>query len=208
MKGKKDKKARLSYMFNDSFTNEEYLNLLQESFKNSFNNSDDKCAFYIFIDWRKIGLIKQELENLMEVRNVIVWDKKVHGLGSDYKFTYEMIVVGKKGKPKIHNRFGLDYQDVWRLQREMGRNTDHSTAKPIELLEKPIKHASNIGDIVLDSFLGSGSTLIACEKSERKCYGIELDPKYCDTIVERWCKYTGITDIEKNGKKYKWELQS
>ena len=132
----------------------------------------------------------------MPVKNVIVWDKKVHGLGSDYKFTYEMIVVGKKGKPEIHNRFGLDYQDIWRLQREMGRNTDHSTAKPIELLEKPIKHASKEDDIVLDLFLGSGSTLIACEKTNRICYGMEIDPKYTDVIIKRYEDYTGNKAIK------------
>jgi DNA modification methylase len=67
----------------------------------------------------------------------------------------------------------------------MGRNEDHATAKPIELLEKPIMHGSKQDDIVLDLFLGSGSTLIACEKTNRICYGMELDPKYVDVIIKR-----------------------
>lgn len=196
MEGKDDKKAWLSYMFKDSFTDEDYLLLLQNSFKNNFDFTKGQCAFYIFIDWRKVGLVRQELENLMDVKNVIVWDKKVHGLGSDYKFTYEMVVVGKKGKPVISNRFGLDYQDIWRLQREMGRNTDHSTAKPIELLEKPIKHASKEDDIVLDLFLGSGSTLIACEKTNRIAFGMEIDEHYCDIIIQRYENYTGNKAIK------------
>jgi DNA modification methylase len=145
------------------------------------------------------------MEKLMEVKNVIVWDKKVHGLGSDYKSTYELCVVGKKGKPDIQNRFGLDYQDIWRLQREMGRNKDHATAKPIELLEKPIKHASKADDIVLDLFLGSGSTLIAAQKTGRICYGMELDPKYVDVIVQRYVDYTGNNIIKLNGKEITWQ---
>ena len=109
---------------------------------------------------------------------------------SDYKFTYELIVVGKKGKPKIENRHGLDYQDIWRVQRRIGRNEEHATAKPIELCEKPLVHASKQDDIVLDSFLGSGSTLIACEKTNRICYGMEIDPKCVDVIIKRWEDYT------------------
>jgi DNA modification methylase len=144
------------------------------------------------------------MEKLMDVKNVIVWDKGVHGLGSDYKYTYELCVVGKKGKPEIHNRYGLDYQDIWRVQRAMGRNEEHATAKPVELLEKPIKHASKTDDIVLDLFLGSGSTLIAAQKTGRICYGMELDPKYVDVIVQRYVEYTGKTSIKKNGEVLEW----
>ena len=195
MEGKpNDEKAWLSHMFNDKIENwEEFL---KDVFANYILNTKGDCVFYVFIDWRKVQDVRKEMEKLMEVKNVIVWDKKVHGLGSDYKSTYELCIVGKKGKPEIQNRFGLDYQDIWRLQREMGRNKDHATAKPIELLEKPIKHASKQDDIVLDLFLGSGSTLIACEKTNRICYGMELDPKYVDVIIKRWEDYTGQKAIK------------
>jgi len=140
------------------------------------------------------------MELLMNVKNVIVWDKIVHGLGSDYKSTYELCIVGKKGNPKIHNRFGTDYQDIWRVQRKIGRNEMHATVKPLELLEKPIKHGSKEKDIIVDLFLGSGSTLIAAEKTGRICYGMEIDPKYIDVIVQRYVDYTGNNKIKKNGK--------
>lgn len=185
----KPEKAWLSHMFNDKIENWEQF--LKDVFANLYSATKGECAFYVFIDWRRVADIKTELEKIMDVKNVIVWDKKVHGLGSDYKSTYEQCVVGKKGKPEIHNRYGLDYQDIWRLQREMGRNKDHATAKPIELLEKPIKHASKEDDIVLDLFGGSGSTLIACEKTNRICYMMELDEKYCDVIIKRYEDYTG-----------------
>lgn len=189
-KKKKDEKAWLSHMFNDSYTPEEWQQFLRDTFTSYVINTKGDCAFYIFIDWRRVGDIRTEVEKHMDVKNVIVWDKKVHGLGSDYKSTYELVIVGKKGKPEINNRFGLDYQDIWRLQREMGRNKDHATAKPIELCVKPIKHASKADDIVLDLFLGSGSTLIACGQTDRTCYGMELDPKYVDVIRKRYAKFT------------------
>jgi DNA modification methylase len=184
-----DAKARLSHMFNDVIEN--WPEFLKDVFSNYLIATKGECVFYVFIDWRRVGDIRNEMEKSMDVKNVIVWDKKVHGLGSDYKSTYELCVVGKKGKPEIKNRFGLDYQDIWRLQREMGRNEFHATVKPVELLEKPIKHASKEDDIVLDFFGGSGSTLIACEKMNRRCFMMEKMPKYVDVIIKRWEDFSG-----------------
>ncbi len=204
MEGKpNDEKARLSHMFNDKIENWEQF--LSDIFTNYVLYTKGDCAFYSFIDWRRVNDIRSEMEKHMDVKNVIVWDKKVHGLGSDYKSTYELCIVGKKGKPEINNRYGLDYQDIWRLQREMGRNKDHATAKPVELCEKPIKHASKADDIVMDLFLGSGSTLIASEKTGRICYGMELDPKYVDVIVQRYVDYTGKEEVKLNGKPIQWK---
>jgi DNA modification methylase len=71
------------------------------------------------------------------------------------------------------------------------KNDDHPTMKPVGLIEYQIKNSSRAGDLVLDLFLGSGSTLIAAEKSGRRCYGMELDPRYCDVIIKRWQDFTG-----------------
>jgi len=204
-KKKPNEKAWLSHMFDDNYTDEEWATFLSDFFALYVAYTKGDCAFYVFIDWRRVGDIRSEMEKHMDVKNVIVWDKKVHGLGSDYKSTYELCIVGKKGKPEISNRYGLDYQDIWRLQREMGRNKDHATAKPVELCEKPIKHASKADDIVMDLFLGSGSTLIAAEKTGRICYGMELDCKYTDVIVQRYVDYTGNATIKKNGQEIIWE---
>jgi len=198
---KKKEKARLPHMFDDKIEN--WPEFISDFLNNYIAVTKGECAYYVFIDWRKVQDIKSAMEKVMDVKNVIVWDKKVHGLGSDYKSTYELCVVGKRGKPEIKNRYGLDYQDIWRLQREMGRNKMHATVKPIELLEKPIKHASKEDDIVLDLFLGSGSTLIACEKTNRICYGMELDPRYISVILDRWQEYTGNEAIRLNDNK-KW----
>jgi len=199
---KKSDSTRLSHMFNDAFTPEQFNSLITSGFKNMYSSTKGDAVFYVFIDWRNVGFIKDKLMEIMPVHNVIVWDKQVHGLGSDYKFTYEMCVVGKKGKPKIENRIGLDYQDIWRVQRTMGRNEDHATAKPIELLAKPINHASKQDDIVLDLFLGSGSTLIACEQTNRICYGMEIDEKYIDVCRRRYWKFVN------NGDETGWEANT
>jgi DNA modification methylase len=202
MKGNKDAKARLSQMFNDSFTPEQWEELKVGAFNNYNLFTKGECAFYVFIDWRRVAEFKEVVESIADVKNVIVWDKGVHGLGSDYKSTYENIVVGKKGKPKINNRIGLDYQDIWRVQRKMGRDEDHATKKPVELISKPILHASKADDIVLDLFLGSGTTMVAAHQLNRKCYGMELDPKYCQVIIDRMLKLDPTIEIKKNGEPY------
>jgi DNA modification methylase len=203
MTGNTNAKARLSQMFNDSFTPEEWEELKTGSFNNYNLFTKGECALYVFIDWRRVGEFKELVETIAEVKNVIVWDKGVHGLGSDYKSTYENIVVGKKGKPQINNRIGLDYQDIWRVQRTMGRDKDHATKKPIEILNKPILHASKQDDIVLDLFGGSGSTMITAHQLKRKAYLQEIDPKYCQVTVDRMLKLDPTLIIKRNGQPYK-----
>jgi DNA modification methylase len=202
MKPTGDAKAWLSHMFNDSYTDSEWADFIDSFYSNFSLFTKGECAFYVFIDWRRVSDIRNGLEKIADVKNVIVWDKQVHGLGSDYKSTYELCVVGKKGKPEINNRYGLDYQDIWRVQRQMGRNKEHATAKPIELLSKPIMHASKQDDIVFDLFLGSGSTMIASHQLNRKCYGMELDPKYCQVIVDRMLKLDPTLVVKRNGQPY------
>jgi DNA modification methylase len=116
----------------------------------------------------------------------------VHGLGSDYKYTHEFINVCKKGKPTLDTHQGeREYSDVWHIQRKMGKDEDHATKKPIEIVERALRHASKPNDLVVDLFGGSGSTLIACAKTGRKCYMSEILPNYADVIIKRWQKYTG-----------------
>lgn len=113
----------------------------------------------------------------------------------NYPETYEVINVLKTGKPDINSHQGDDreYQDVWHIQRVMGRNDMHATAKPLPLCGRAIRHASKQGELVLDLFGGSGSTLIACEQLNRVCHMMEYDPKYVDVIIARWEKLTGKT---------------
>jgi DNA modification methylase len=182
----------LSHMFNDSFAPGEWEKLMQSSLSVYQETMDENSAIYLFLDWRRMHELIPLFKTSFSFSNLIVWDKVVHGLGSDYKYTYELIAVGKKGKPQIHTHTGNEYQDVWRVQREVGRNDEHATAKPTRLLTIPIRHATNRNQVVADFFGGSGSTLIACELTKRRCLMVELRPDYCQVIIDRWERFTGM----------------
>lgn len=120
----------------------------------------------------------------------IIWKKQQLVLSpAKYQRMYEPCFYGWFGK----SSFGADRKqtEVWEINRPLNSKL-HPTMKPVELCEKAILNSSKWNDIVLDLFLGSGSTLIACEKTNRICYGMEIDPKYCDVIVNRWEDFTGL----------------
>ena len=121
----------------------------------------------------------------------IIWAKNTFTLGrADYQRQYEPILYGWNAD-KPHYRCGdRDQSDVWEYNKPV-KNDLHPTMKPVELVERAVLNSSKSGDIVLDGFGGSGSTLIACEKNNRKARLMELDPKFCDVIVKRWEEYTG-----------------
>jgi len=121
----------------------------------------------------------------------VIWAKNTFTLGrSDYQRQYEPILYGWK-QGNDHFWCGArDQGDVWFVNKPT-KNDLHPTMKPVELVERAIRNSSKSRDIVLDCFGGSGSTLIACEKTGRQARLIELDPKYCDVIVQRWEEFTG-----------------
>ena len=121
----------------------------------------------------------------------IMWAKNTFTLGrADYQRQYEPILYGWRADNKKHYWCGdRDQSDVWEYNKPV-RNDLHPTMKPVELVERAINNSSKVGDIVLDGFGGSGSTLIAAEKTRRKARLMELDPKFCDVIVRRWEEYT------------------
>ncbi len=129
-------------------------------------------------------------ENDMQQRALIIWDKGNHTLSnSDYMSKYEPIVYGWNEE---HNFYGgRSNFDIWNVARTK-KNDLHPTMKPLELCSKAIQNSSKKGDTVLDLFGGSGSTLIASEQLGRKCYMMELDPKYVDVIINRWEELTGL----------------
>ena len=190
--GSKKGKSRLSHMFNDSYTDEEWASFMKNfcSMYESIMKNDSVA--YICLDWRRNHELIPHIKDNFKLSNIIIWDKVVHGLGSDYKYTYEMINVCKKGKPNMDTHQGdREYSDVWHIQRSMGRNENHATAKPVELVERCINHASHPGGIIVDLFQGSGTTVIAAEKTKRACYGMEMSGLYVDVIINRWQNLTG-----------------
>ncbi len=121
----------------------------------------------------------------------VIWAKNTFTLGrSDYQRQYEPILYGWKQGADHFWCGARDQGDVWFVNKPT-KNDLHPTMKPVELVERAIRNSSKSRDIVLDCFGGSGSTLIACEKTGRQARLIELDPKYCDVIVQRWEEFTG-----------------
>jgi DNA modification methylase len=120
-----------------------------------------------------------------------IWNKQQFVMTrKDYHYKHEPVMYGWK-KGAAHSwQADRKQSSVWNFDRPF-KNELHPTMKPIELLEYPLKNSSAVGSNVLDLFGGSGSTLIACEKTNRKCFMMELDPHYCDVILSRWEKYTG-----------------
>jgi len=146
-------------------------------------------AFYIC--FYRLGLDKLfyslGMTNLL-YRALIIWNKGNHTLSnSDYMSKYEPIVYGWVD---VHEFNGRPDYDIWEIKRTK-KNDLHPTMKPIELCSKAITNSSKTNDKILDLFGGSGSTLIACERLKRKCYMMELDPHYCQVIIERWEQFSG-----------------
>ena len=133
----------------------------------------------------------------------MIWAKHTFTLGrADYQRQYEPILYGW---PAGHDRYwcgARDQGDVWFVDKP-ARNDLHPTMKPVALVERAIRNSSKSRDIVLDPFGGSGSTLIACEKTGRQARLVELDPKYCDVIVQRWQEWAGASAVlEGDGRSF------
>ncbi len=154
-------------------------------------DSFSKGWVFIWTTWKVIDKWIDNTKSFGFPTNMIVWHKGGGGIG-DLKKTfstdYEIALVFHRGAELCGKRIG----SVWKLQKHKAINYKHPTQKPVELSVEAIDKTTNPKDIILDLFLGSGSTLIACEKINRSCYGMELDPKYCDVIVKRWEQFTGL----------------
>lgn len=192
----------------------EFTEFLSANFKLLKEFSKNGSLHLICMDWRHVEEISRAGHVYDEFKNICVWNKTNAGMGSLYRSKHEFIFVYKNGEQKHINNIELGSKgryrtNVWDYAGvNTFKNTNllklHPTVKPVELIWDAILDVSKRGDIVLDSFLGSGSTLIACEKSHRICYGIELEPLYIDTTIRRWQELTGKDAIrEGDGKTYK-----
>lgn len=143
-----------------------------------------------------------------QVRQCLIWHKNNMVMGrQDYHWKHEPCLYGwKEGSAHLWNS-DRTQTTVLNFDRP-SRNGEHPTMKPVELLAYQITNNTKGEDIVLDSFLGSGSTLIAAQKTGRICYGTELDPKYVDVIVQRYVDYTGNATIKKNGQEIVWQKKT
>jgi DNA modification methylase len=158
----------------------------------------DGAILFVCMDWRHMGeLLMAGEANRLDLKNVCVWNKTNGGMGSFYRSKHELVFVFKKGSTPHINSFGLgdtgryrtnvwDYPGISSISRSRGDELAmHPTVKPVALVADAIRDCSRRGDIVLDPFAGSGTTLIAAHKTGRTARLIEFDPHYCDVIVQR-----------------------
>jgi DNA modification methylase len=168
--------------------------------------STDGAIHFVCIDWRHVGeLLAAGRSVYSELKNICVWVKHNAGMGSFYRSQHEFVCVFKYGRGSHQNnvelgRFGRHRTNIWtyRGANSFGRETEegnlltlHPTVKPTAMVADAILDCSARGDIVLDPFLGSGTTLLAAERTGRRCRAVEIDPIYVDVAIRRWRDLTG-----------------
>jgi DNA modification methylase len=196
----------------------EFVAFLTTSLRLLTRYSTFGSVHFICMDWRHMGeLVASGRQIYDSLLNVCVWVKDNGGMGSFYRSQHELIFVFRNGKGQHRNnvqlgRFGRDRTNVWEYPgiNTLSKQGDegnllalHPTVKPVALVADALLDCSARGDLVLDAFLGSGSTLIAAERIGRVCHGIEIDPIYVDTAIRRWQRYTGDQAIHAiTGKRF------
>tara|TARA_R110001599_G_scaffold345327_1_gene569542 strand:- start:293 stop:988 length:696 start_codon:yes stop_codon:yes gene_type:complete len=185
----------------DTFKGNDLIGMIRDAVGSAVTVSKSGSSKYICFPWRTYSEFEEALAQIdLTPTACIVWDKKSIGLGNaNYRPQHEFIFYAKG-----ENWHGDKAQsDVWYMSRGATGQYVHPTQKPVELIEKAINNSSKGQDVVIDVFGGSGSTLIACEKTNRYCRMMELDPKYCDVIVKRWEEFTGKEAVlESSGQTY------
>lgn len=191
---------------NDSKTDEQFRQFLTDAFTNANTAMKPGAVFYIWhADSEGYNFRKACMDAGWAVRQCLIWNKNTMVMGrQDYHWKHEPCLYGwKEGAAHLWNS---DRTQTTMLNFDRPtRNEKHPTMKPVELLSYQITNNTKGEDIVLDPFLGSGSTLIAAQKTGRVCYGIELDTKYVDVIVERYLEYTGTNTVIRNGETIEWK---
>ena len=179
---------------NDDLNENQLTELINKSFNNAYSISREGAYWMATVPagplhlnfasfWKDVGVLRQ----------IMVWVKDSMVLGhSEYHYQHEPILFGwKPGGHRLNNP-DRTRTTVWEFPRPK-RSTEHPTMKPVELWSKMIDDCTKNDDLVYDPFLGSGTSIISAQKTNRKCYGMEIDPKYCDVIIKRWEDYTGLT---------------
>ncbi len=193
--GRGQRKRRIA---NDALDPAAFEVFIRAAVQNALTSVDG--VIYICMSSKELPLVSQVLaEEGGHWSDTIIWAKDRFVLGrADYQRAYEPIWYGWREGTKRVWTGGRDQDDVWRIDRP-SESPLHPTMKPLPLIERAISNSSDPGAIVLDPFLGSGSTLIACERTGRISAGIEIDPRYCDVIVVRWEAFTGLKAEKTDG---------
>lgn len=177
---------------NDNMNETEFYNLLIDAFKNMYSVAKVGCPIYVFhADTEGLNFRNAFKNAGFKLAQCLVWVKNTFVMGrQDYQWKHEPILYGWK-EGKAHYFIDSRSQNTVLEFDKPTRNAEHPTMKPIDLLVYLIKNSSKENNLIVDLFGGSGSSLIAAEQSNRICYTMELDPRYCDVIIKRWETLTG-----------------
>lgn len=192
----------------------EFEEFLSVTFKHMAKWTAAGGIIYSCMDWRHTEAIQVAgRDSNLKLLNLCVWVKTNGGMGSFYRSQHELVFVfGNGNSPHINNiqlgRFGRNRSNVWHcagansFSRSRGYDDfdSHPTVKPVRLVAEALTDSTHRGDLILDPFLGSGSTLIAAERTGRKCFGIELDPAHVETAINRWQMLTKKKAVNQNGQ--------
>lgn len=196
IKHRKDKVTEV--IQNDNLPQAEYEEWLKVVLNNIISFLEESVAFYLWNGYRQFGPMIQILIDLgFHVSNVNIWVKpNISPSFADYSFQSEFCLYGWFKGNTAHRWFGPPGEsNVWQVKRDNPNSLIHQNQKPIELGQRAIKNSSVRGDVILDMFLGSGSTLIAAESLERRCFGVEIEPKYVDAIIRRYIAFAGVGKV-------------
>lgn len=195
-------------MASGEMSSAQFIEFLRTALQRMADFSVDGSLHYVYMDWRSLRELLTAGEAVYtEQKNLCVWTKTNAGMGSFYRSQHELIVVFKLGSaPHINNielgRYGRNRSNVWPYPGantfRAGRMEDlaaHPTVKPMRMVADAILDSTHRGDVVLDPFLGSGTTILACEDTGRRGRGIELDPYYVDVAIRRWQAFSGLKAI-------------
>jgi DNA modification methylase len=209
-------KHREFAMASGEMTEEEFARFLSSTLDLIGAHADPGAVIYACMDWRHMGeMLAAGHAASFDLLNLCVWVKSNGGMGSLYRSRHELVFVFRNGEEQHRNnvqlgRFGRNRTNVWnyaganglpRKGRKRGLEL-HPTVKPIALVSDALLDATKRGDIVLDPFCGSGTTILAAERTRRRGYGIELDPLYVDLIIARWRQMTKQVAVHASGKSF------
>lgn len=197
-------KHREFAMASGEMSKQEFINFLTQAFTNLTNHMQGGALAFICMDWRHSGeMIEAGDATFTEIKNICVWVKTNGGMGTLYRSQHELVFVFKHGKASHINNiqlgaYGRYRTNVWNYPGvnvfRPGRDEDlaaHPTVKPVAMIVDVIKDVSKRGDVILDGFAGSGTTILAAERTGRRAACLEIDPIYVDVAIERWQKKTG-----------------
>ena len=205
-------KHREFEMASGEMTKAEFTQFLATAFGLMKSSTVEGALIYCCMDWRHMDEVLQaSLQHKLELKNLCVWVKDNGGMGSFYRSRHELVFVLKSDDSKhINNiqlgKYGRNRTNVWeypgvnsRTENRIDELKMHPTVKPVKLVADAIMDCTKRRDLILDPFSGSGTTLIAAEKTGRRARLIELDAHYCDVIIKRWENMTGQTAVRIGG---------